>query len=819
MSVAVMRGMRASSLGEGSLAREVAELRAYVMREDRRAETEAERTRLRGAFSDAERAAINFGQPKMAQAFAVGGQMVATAQAMSAASVVGASAMTCAGAVGAGVLLVSMFASMDAGDDDALQDMQKQMQTYFIGVSHQIRELQVMIERNHAEEMHQFRQIHQELSIVGDAFKRLSQATQEELYHVRGDFAVRCDQMTAKIASVARTVMYSLEECRLDKFRETEDAIIHYESRALPVDKLRKKVAYLERWLSNPPANKLLTGAFYIASPDQRKYLESSSLAGRVAILGHVAKAGEEGLVNLDVFESVLPIYLKALKCLRLAGESYDLDGKMWTEKVIKPLEACERVGNVIDAGYERNVRETYRDVQIHYDEVSQTVKDLLAARSRKIAEKLSRELREEVQKIFLDMESPLHPETTNDPFSNGGMWFVDNSSHIQQRLKEQREEAIIYAAVAVTPYDLFEERGTEVNLKGRFARLLPIRDDVYLYPTYLPLEGLPISAQVRTGLEAEKLGLGKLKAEARLVGRFEANGGRYLYASAYPKDARDTPTDPYWISLQWSFVDEEGKEISLKDERFSLNFNGCEQAPYVWFRGGNQSLQHRASGGDLVNSRVWNGDALSTSIFNRWRDHSSRVQLKESELEPLFASCEASLGTLVYGADRSHFIRFPARRASQWTELNATKESRILELRRELLDPSKGDPVLKAKLNTSLEDMKRAHLLHQAFKEHQLGPQPFRTLTVPLCSQPLELLLTIPSIRAESAYATQLTRIKGKAELWRAEVLAVPLSLKEVPAAVDRSEVAALAARVDELTRLLAASTAMLEKLMRAVE
>ncbi|MBM3192995.1 MAG: hypothetical protein FJZ59_02030 [Chlamydiae bacterium] len=804
------------------LAREVSELRAYVIRRDRLTETEAERTRLRASFADYERAANNMGRPGLAKAFAVGGQMVAVSQAMSAAAAAGMTASTALPAVGSAILLISMFAAMDSDGSDALQALEVEMKNFFAGVNAKLAEMEGLILRNHAEDLHEFTKVRYEIGVAKSGLTALLNLSQEEVRDTRGDLHVQVERVAGKIESVARATRYSLDELRLDKLRDTVDAINHYESRGLSVEKLKRKVAYLERWLAQPPANKMLTGEYYTSTRDQGKYLETSSVAGRIGLLGKIAqdkkvvafsKEEIDDLVDIEAFESILPTYVKAVKLLRAAGEDYDADGRMWAEKVVSPLAACKHVGYFLHANYKRYAETIYRDMQISYDRSVLAAKELLEARSRELADSLERELREEVGRIFLDVASIPHVETRDSPYDGG--WFVavpgGHAGMVHGRLSGQRGELLTFSALAVTPYDLFDVRATEVNLKGRFARLLPARDDVYLFPTYLPLEILPITTPIKSGLEAEKLGLGRVQVEALLVGRFQCDDGRWLYAPGHLKGNWEFPTDPYWISLEWSFVDVRGRVFPLQDDRFSLNFNGCEHCPGVW-------INNAPSANDR-GDWVWNGDALAgSSLLSRWT--SSRVDLKETDMKEEFDSCE--------GVHRSQVIRFPAKRATEWPAVNTMRYEKVTELRRELFDPAKGDPFKKEIFRSSLEEMREAYTLIHAYKEHIFGPQPSTTLTTMssdlltcfLIAQPLPALDLPPA--PVSAYMEQRKLLSRKVKLLRAEILATPVAPRAplpVAGMAHDPRVDALAARVDELTAMLMARDAQNRALVEQLE
>lgn len=798
--------------------REFEELRQYVMKSDRRSESEAERARVRSAFSDYEKAANNMGQPELAKAFAVGGQLAAVYGAMSAAAAAGMTASTVVPAVGAAILLISMFAAMDSGGNDALQQLQRQMKDNFVQVNAKLAEMEAVILRNHAEDLHEFTKVRYDIRVAREGLSAHLSLTQDEVRETRGDLHVQVERVADRIDVVAKAVSYSLDELRLDKLRDTVDAIKHYELRGgMQLEKLKRKVAYLERWLATPPGNKMLTGEYYAGTPDQGKYIEKSSLTGRIGLL---AKAVDQeilpdtmaSLVDIDTFNDVLPTYVKAVKLLRAAGDDYDPRGEIWYKKVAEPIEMTGYIGELFQDHYKKYAGAICSNMQKSYVKATQSAKDLLEARSKQLADNLERELREDRERMLLDMASVPNVET-RDPLYTGG-WCVPfpwKAGPVLARLPGQRVDAIHYSALKITSFNLVDGKSEESNLKGRFARLLPARDDVYIYPTYLPLEVLPLTPQIKAGLRAEKLGLGRLQVEARLLGRFEGHAGRYMYAPGHAHDRFEFPTDPHWISLQWSFVDTKGKEFALQDDRFSLNYTGFEHCP--------APCLNNATDADRT-SWTWNGDALSTSVFSRWL--ASRVDLKEDDIEATFKSCEASSAAL-FVQDRSQVIRFPAKRGSEWTQVNTLQYNRMIELRRELLDPAKGDAIKKEILRSSVEEIKEFHILIHALKEHVLGPQPCAALatimTDSITSSPIvfpreDLDFQAPPI---SAYMQKHATLLNKIAILRAEILAVPVTPPQRPqvAVAYDPRVDALAGRVDDLTEMLRRRNAEIALLM----
>lgn len=799
-------------------------LEDYLRKRDKEAVTKEEQQALRASFADYEKAANNMGQPELAKAFAVGGQMVAVYGAMSTAAAAGMTIGTVIPAVGAAIVLISMFAAMDSGGDDALEQLQVQMRDNFVQVYAKLGEMEAVIVRNHKETLHEFTKVRYDINAAREGFSALLRLTQDEVRETRGDLHVQVERVADRIDAVAKALSYSLDELRLDKLRDTVDAIKHYELRGgMSVEKLKRKVAYLERWLVQPPGNKMLTGEYYAGRPDQGKYIEKSSLTGRIGLLNKIFRKGEDFsfLVDLDTFNDVLPTYVKAVKLLRKAGEDYDAFGKMWEDKVVEPLENCSGYALSLYLNYRKYTEAAYGDMQTSYDKAVQAAKDLLGARSQQLADDLERELREESGRIFLDMASVPHEFTRDVPY-NGG-WFTGGPGYIHRDLKVQKELAREYSALNITPSDLFDMRATAVNLKGRFARLLPARGDVYLYPTYLPLEMLPITTAIEAGLEAEKLGLGRLHVEARLVGRFERNNEYWLHAPGHPKGIpgyagtgdSSSPKDPFWIALQWSFIDKNGEEFPLQDDRFSLNFpaSGSEQYARTWIKCGgadDMSFPWPPRSGYLEYSWTWNGDALSASIFQRWIH--SRVDLNGDDIEEAFRSCETEVAE-VRITDRSDFIRFPAKRVTKWPAVNTMRHERAMELRRELFDPTKGDPFKKEVLRSSLEEMRESHMVIHALKEHIFGPQPCTALTIMQQDQVSHSVLVQPLAPLELAvlpnvgvYMQKHATVLAKAELLRAKILAVPVAPpKTTPEAV------AYDPRVDKLEREVEEMKAML--------
>lgn len=237
-----------------SLEEEFEKLKTYMHRRDQLAETEAERAALRQSFSDASQAAARFGQVGLAKAFSLGGQFVATYQAMQAAAAAGYTLAPVAAAASAAALLVSMFASMDSDEGDALKQIQEQMHEQFIAISAQIQELSHMIERHHAENLHEFACVRKDLSYLKDTLLRLSKMTREDLYQVRQDFLGRFDQMKDQIERVARGISYSLEELRIYELRVVKDEVENLEARGgMSIEALIGRAAFLERWMHSPP--------------------------------------------------------------------------------------------------------------------------------------------------------------------------------------------------------------------------------------------------------------------------------------------------------------------------------------------------------------------------------------------------------------------------------------------------------------------------------------------------------------------------------------------------------------------------------------
>jgi hypothetical protein len=96
----------------------------------------------------------------------------------------------------------------------------------------------------------------------------------------------------------------------------------------------------------------MMTGEFYADSDRREEYIKRSTPAGKIglmATLANVEEAHIESLVNLDTVESLLDAYITVLKILRQEGELYDPRGILWQEKLIGPIQVCERIARALN--------------------------------------------------------------------------------------------------------------------------------------------------------------------------------------------------------------------------------------------------------------------------------------------------------------------------------------------------------------------------------------------------------------------------------------------------------------------------------------
>lgn len=798
----------------GSIRTELGDLRRYFQERDALARDEARWTTTRSSFRDAEVAARNFGCPHIAQCFAVGEQMVATARAMQLASSASAGGPQIAAAVMAGALMISVFAGIDSDGSDALQALQHQMKSYFITLNTQLTTLQRTIEQKHRETLHQFAGVRREIGILQRHLTALGEGTQVKIQEVRKEFAFGIEKLQSEICSLREEMRYSLDELTTEPIRAIEDELTHWSIRGgRSVEWLRESAALMERWCIAPPCNKLLTGEMYIDTPDIKKYLAKATSAGLVPVFAK--RLGIAGpYVNLDVIKGLFPRYVQLRKFLRENGVDYDWDGSLWREKIKAPVEGCRQLVTRIHTDRDRFLAEGVRDMTTQYSAGMEAAKVLLAERAAEISGKLVREMDAERTRMFHEVSSPLHPHTHSD--SGPGGWFtIVFASAIHARIPQQREETLKYAVFDMPPFDLWDKDRTILNLKGRFAKLLPIRDEAYLYPTYLPLEVLPMTDAIKSALEAERLGLGRLCVEARMIGRAGGWHGSWFYASNLTPatnpsyDGVHNPLDPFWIYMIWSFVDGDGRKIDLQQNRYSLNFFGCEHS--------SARIENNSYKGANIGDWCWNGDSISTSVFCRWMTPSARVDIGSSDLSGEFSAVE---GSLSYLAPYSAIHRFPPMGdyRANIAGLKTKVQDRIFVLRKEcLLDKSVGSALQRQRLNEAEEKYLRLKILGAAWGRFWFGHDtPVRSLIDDERLRGDSIAIGAPASRIVSyideievlfnpSYKRECEDLLSRIDLAYAEIMRVPLAPPTAPAVpAPDPRVDLLAARVDDLTARL---------------
>ncbi len=808
---------RTPSLDVGPLSSirgELGDLRRYFQERDAIACDEARWNTTRTAFRDAETAARNFGCPQVAQCFAVGGQMVSTAQTMQLASSATAGGPQIAAAVMAGALLISVFAGMDSDGNDAIQALQYQMREYFIALSTQLTTLQRTIEQNHRETLHQFAGVRREIGIMQGHLRALGEGTQVKIQEVRRELAFGIEKLQSEISSLREEMRYTLEELTVEPIRAIEDELTHWTIRGgRNVEWLRESAALIERWCVAPPCNKLLTGEMYLDTPDVKKYLGKATPSGLAPIFAK--RLGVAGpYVNLDVIKGLFPRYVELRKLLRQKGIDYDRDGSLWREKVKTPVEGCLALVRRIYTDRERFLADGRRDMITHYQAGIEAAQALLAERAAEISQALVREMDAEKIHIFHEMSSPLQSYTHSDT-GPGGWFTVAFAGAIHARLPQQKEEVLRCSIFDITPFNLWDRDHTLLNLKGRFAKLLPIRDEAHLYPTYLPLEVLPVTDAIKSALEAERLGLGRLQVEARMVGRASGWHGVWFYASnhppgdihalSFPHGQIHASTDPFWIYMTWSFIDREGGKIDLQQNRFSLNYFGCEHS--------SARMQNNSYKGAQIDDWCWNGDSISTSVFCRWMTTVARVDIGTYDLSSEFDAVESGIGTL---SQYSTFHRFPPTGDYRVgiAGLKAKVQDRIFILRKECLtDKSVGSALLRERLTIAEEKYLQLKTLGAAWKRFWFGSGGDRQINGLIDVERLKndsLSISAPSFRYvpyvfNPSYQRESEDLLNRIDLAYAEIMRVPLAPPVVPVApVPDPRVDLLAARVDDLTARL---------------
>jgi hypothetical protein len=790
----------------GSIRSELGDLRRYFQERDALARDETRWTTTRASFRDAEVAARNFGCPHIAQCFAVGEQMVATARAMQLASSASAGGPQIAAAVMAAALMISVFAGMDSGGSDALEALQHQMKSYFITLSTQLTTLQRTIESNHLETLHQFAGVHKEIGIMQGHLKALGEGTQFKIQEVRKDLAFGIEKLQSEISSLREEMRYSLEELTIEPIRAIEDELTHWLIRGgRSTEWLRESAALMERWCVAPPGNKLLTGEMYIDTPDIKKYLAKATPAGLVPIFAK--RLGIAGpYVNLDVIKGLFPRYVQLRKLLRQNGIDYDRAGSLWTEKIKAPVEGCSQLVTRIFRDRDRFLADGVRDMTTQHSAGMEAAKALLAERASEISSALVRDMDVERTRMFHEMSSPLNAYTHSD--SSGGGWFtVAFADAIHKRLSQQREEALSYSIFDVPSFDLWDRDRTDLNLKGRFARLLPIRDEAYLYPTYLPLEVLSMTDTIKSALEAERLGLGRLEVQAKMVGRAGGWHGSWFYASnlipaTNPSyDGVHSPSDPFWIYMIWSFVHGDGRKIDLQQNRYSLNFFGCEHS--------SARIENNSYKGANVGDWCWNGDSISTSVFCRWMN--ARVDIGGSDLATEFSVAEGSVSNLAPYSTFHHFPPMGDYRANI-ASLKIKVQDRIFALRKEaLLDKTVGSALQRQRLNEAEEKYLQLKVLGVAWRRFWFGDEPpIRSLIDEERLRRDSISISAPASHTVSyvynpSYKRECEDLLTRIDLAYAEIMRVPLAPPVIPAAPGPDpRVDLLAARVDDLTARL---------------
>jgi hypothetical protein len=340
-----------------ALEREVCELRAYFERRDEGALLVRDRERLQGACLDAASAARNFGCPKLGVVFNAGYEMMRFEDAAKKLesikdlkSAEGISAISSVTA--AGLAIVNVFAALDNSPSDLLGPLQEVMKRYNVQICHKIQEICGVLAHCHTEKIWEFEKVRFEFFSMFEDVKAQNSQLLKEISYLKQAIAIGFARMEEYVESFGEEIDYRVQEIRLESLRKVEDGINHYEFGKVSLDTIKEWGAVLERWLSDPPAKKMMTGEFYADSDRREEYIKRSTPAGKIglmATLANVEEAHIESLVNLDTVESLLDAYITVLKILRQEGELYDPRGILWQEKLIGPIQVCERIARALN--------------------------------------------------------------------------------------------------------------------------------------------------------------------------------------------------------------------------------------------------------------------------------------------------------------------------------------------------------------------------------------------------------------------------------------------------------------------------------------
>lgn len=779
-------------------------------------------TSMGSGFSHMAAAAARFNLPNIAKAAAAGQQMVTLAKSMKEVDVLmQAGAMCCAEGAAAGfniamiaASLVSMFADQD--EEDGFSWLHDQLRPQLIGISEQIKELSKSFGQFREETRWEFARASYELSVASVTLKALNEMTQCQILDVRKAIAVGFDRISDEIKESARETNYQLEEMRFGELSSALDAVEHAEVRQLSIEELKKTAAILEKWMANTPCKNLVTGEFYASSTMQSRlnYMMQSSTSGRLGLLAQFAKLKNvggfsaeilSGIINIDVMDSIIDPYMKLCQLMRKNSIAYDPLGVIWQEKLINPLENCKLV---LDKFKENKValsRAMYADMEQGYTQATSAIESLSLRQGQDLLRALQVDLQAKNEGALLKMQSPLWEYTREMPYHGGWCLIGQNRGVIQSCLNLQREKMTEKLShEALMPIDLttsYREHLNQVSLAGRFAEVTSCHPKIYLYPTYLPLEELELTEELQHALVGELMGLGRLEVQATLEGRTNERWGPMFYEPecAYLSQdgwegMEDPSTKPFELSLKWSFVYKSGLRHLIQKDQLSLD-GGADPCPGFMLEGGRRDMDC-GFGGFYP---LWNGDALSVSVWHRFMKSRRSIFVDQRPYEEVNNTLKRAI-------------------KDNW-----------IALRKELFSLVKGDPFTKELFVRGEEKALTSYGYLAIWKEHHTGLKT-DNIDVPKIEtqeafvadrllKPLPVFATIG--QGQNPLEVKLEMMQRKLLLKRQEILAIPIVQKEALINVDAlvAENRVLVDRVQNLTDIVLANRVENAALQASVE
>lgn len=773
-------------------------------------------------------------EPVLGQVLALGAHVGLTVDAMGRAAA-SATPTTLGAAVSAGSLLMVLVGSLggaQGGGDAAIQQLVQYMQACFQALGAQLRELQDTVDRNHAHTMHQFRVVRADMAALGMGLRHLGDTTRTGLLQLRQALGSNLRDVTDTVLDAARATAHSLQELHFEDLCRVHSLVTEYDARGgLSRDEVLQCCASLERWLRQPPANRLHTGEAFACAPKTSSvasvcaYIAGATPAGLLLVAAHAAKKHGLGIsldcldaapfVNLDLFSRVVPTYAQAVQHARRHGVVYDPEGALWAQCVNQPLAACEALLRALKPWEAALLDVLQQAADAAWKAGFDVARDARHALASDVAARAETIVLERAREAVMDLRTPVAWYTRDTPHDGG--WCTVNATFAARWVMDVAQQEIDAAHVpgpVVLPRPSAGAR--PFTLRGRFAQV--DGGPGLLQPTHLHLGSEPVTAAICAGLAAEASGLGFLRVRATLAGRVEHHFGEMAcwappapvglyYQGSLNSDAAMAPL-VVLVTFAFEPTGAPGPRTVLQQTWYELPPCASTEVPcslayagsdrkggYAWVWGGEPTW---------FPPFAWSGDSLKATLLSRWKRRRAVDASFLDGLRPDAAVFDSAKQPVSRWVNPVCEAVSPA--AVEALRARADGQDRERDL--QALDPAVMCPRQHDIFKTHMNILQHTTvLIHALVDSPRRQPDVFDCMTSP--SRP-RTAFTASTLCAR--YQTQLELVQTHCTLHRARVLAVPVAHVHLPT------LAALTEEVADLRARLAKRDRDMERLLKVV-